>query len=117
VAQQAANKFNIPPNSEPTDEQVTAIEKEQMTAALRPFHNPKLRKALMDVKAAAEQVLDEVKARRTTVTMNAPATTLCSVSIRMETLNTPCFAMAMFIALMTGDRYWSRWLLAIEPRR
>jgi type I restriction enzyme R subunit len=53
-------KFSLPPGVEPTDDQLSAVEKETMTAALKPFHNPKLRKVIEAVKAAAEQVFDEV---------------------------------------------------------
>src|SRR5690606_23665010 len=60
VAQKAAVKFNLPPGTEPTDEQAKVVETEAMTIALKPFHNPKLRKAIDTVKAAAEQVIDEI---------------------------------------------------------
>ncbi len=42
-----------------------------MAEALKPFHNPKLRGTILRVKAAAEQVIDEVNATRS----SAPAST------------------------------------------
>jgi type I restriction enzyme R subunit len=60
VTQKAVEKFNLPANTEPTEEQLTAVETEAMTAALRPFHNPRLRKTIQTVKSVAEQVFDEV---------------------------------------------------------
>ena len=59
VAQKAVAKFNLPPGTDPTDEQITVVEKESMSAALQPFHNPKLRKTIETVKGVAEQVFDE----------------------------------------------------------
>jgi type I restriction enzyme R subunit len=60
VTQRAAEKFNLPPDNEPSEEQIAAVENDAMTAALRPFHNPKLRKTIVTVKGVAEQVFDEV---------------------------------------------------------
>jgi type I restriction enzyme R subunit len=60
VTQKAVTKFNLAPDVEPTDEQYAAVEKEAMTAALQPFHNPRLRKTIELVKGIAEQVMDEV---------------------------------------------------------
>lgn len=56
----AAQRFNLPPGQDPTDQQIEQIEREQMAAALRPFLNPTLRNTIMRIKAAAEQVFDEV---------------------------------------------------------
>lgn len=58
-AQLAAEKFSLPAEQEPTDEQITAVEREQMAAALAPFHNPKLREAILAAKRSLEQVIDE----------------------------------------------------------
>lgn len=60
----AAEKFNLPPGPDgeppqPTEEQLEQVEQAQMAAALKPFHDPKLRKAILETKAALEQVIDE----------------------------------------------------------
>lgn len=60
VAVAAAAKFGLPPDVEPTEQQVAAVEQERMAAALQPFHSPRLRKTLVDLKAAADQIIDEV---------------------------------------------------------
>lgn len=44
---------------EPTEEQLDQIEQEAMQAALKPFHNPNLRKAILEAKDSL-QVIDEV---------------------------------------------------------
>ena len=59
VVKRAIEKFNTPADQEPTDEQVEQVEQEMMTAAVKPFHNPKLRDLIIKVKAALEQVIDE----------------------------------------------------------
>jgi type I restriction enzyme R subunit len=59
-AQRAAVEFKLPPDQEPTEEQIDKVERVAMAEALKPFHNPKLRKAILDVKAELEQVIDEV---------------------------------------------------------
>jgi type I restriction enzyme R subunit len=61
--QLAVEKFNLPigPNGEapePTEQQVTQIEQQQMAAALRPFHDPKLRDAILAAKRSLDQVID-----------------------------------------------------------
>jgi type I restriction enzyme R subunit len=58
-AQLAIQQFNLPPDQEPTDEQTQQVEQPAMQAALRPFHNPKLRQAILDAKDSL-QVIDEV---------------------------------------------------------
>jgi type I restriction enzyme, R subunit len=55
----AAAKFNVPAEQEPTDEQITTVEREQMAIALTPFHNPRLREAILAAKRSLEQVIDE----------------------------------------------------------
>lgn len=60
VVQRAAAKFGLSASQEPTDEQYDAAEKELMSAALTPFHNPRLRNAILAAKAAAEQIIDEI---------------------------------------------------------
>ncbi len=55
----AVAKFQIPDGQEPTEEQIKLVEQEQMAAALRPFHNPRLRGAVLEAKRSLEQVIDE----------------------------------------------------------
>lgn len=55
----AAEKFKIPQGQEPTEEQVAEVEREQMGTALKAFHNPKLRGAILAAKQSLEQVIDE----------------------------------------------------------
>jgi len=56
----AAEKFKLPAGQQPTDEQLNQVEHEAMAQALKPFLSPKLRETIIRVKAAAEQVFDEV---------------------------------------------------------
>ncbi len=44
---------------EPTEEQVVEVEREQMAKALKAFHDPKLREAILAAKRSLEQVIDE----------------------------------------------------------
>ncbi|HEV2295272.1 MAG TPA: DEAD/DEAH box helicase family protein [Tepidisphaeraceae bacterium] len=60
VTIRATQELNLAPGQEPTDEQAAGVEQKAMAQALKPFHNPKLRNTILNVKAAAEQVLDEV---------------------------------------------------------
>ena len=62
VVRRAAAKFNLPAGQEPTEQQLNQAEDESMREAVKPFHNPKLRNAILNAKAASEQVLDEVTA-------------------------------------------------------
>lgn len=60
----AVEKFNIPvgpegEDPEPTEQQLNEIEQQQMTKALKPFHHPKLREAILTAKRSLEQVIDE----------------------------------------------------------
>jgi type I restriction enzyme R subunit len=57
--QSAVEKFKIPEDQEPTEEQVTQIERERMALALKAFHNPKLREVILAAKRSLEQVIDE----------------------------------------------------------
>ena len=62
--QLAVEKFNVSagPNGEPpepTEEQVVAVERQQMATALKAFHDPKLRDAILAAKRSLEQVIDE----------------------------------------------------------
>ena len=58
-AQRAAEKFDLAEDEEPTDEQLQAAEQAAMAAALKAFHEPKLREVIIAVKASLEQVIDE----------------------------------------------------------
>jgi type I restriction enzyme R subunit len=58
TARRAAAKFQLPPGQEPTDQQLQAAEQEAMRAALRPFHNPRLRDAIQTARDRS-QVIDE----------------------------------------------------------
>ncbi|MEW4527903.1 DEAD/DEAH box helicase family protein [Maioricimonas sp. JC845] len=60
VASHASEKFQIPPGQEATDEQLEAAEQETMAAALKPFHNPKLRETILAIRSLLEQIIDEV---------------------------------------------------------
>ncbi len=57
---QAVEKFHLPPDAEPTEEQLNAVEKQAMAIALKPFQDPKLRDAILRVKAQNDQIIDEV---------------------------------------------------------
>ena len=56
----ARGMFNLPANQEPSEDQLSQAETAGMTEALKPFHNPKLRDVLLFIKAALEQVIDEI---------------------------------------------------------
>jgi type I restriction enzyme R subunit len=55
----AADKHKLPEGLEPTEEQVAAVEQELMALALKRFHDPKLREAILAAKRSLEQVIDE----------------------------------------------------------
>jgi len=62
VAARAAETFNLPPNAEPTAEQLDAAEAELMQAAVKPFRKAALRKAVLAVWEEVNsqwQVIDE----------------------------------------------------------
>jgi hypothetical protein len=55
-------KFNVPEGpdgepAEPTEEQVIEVEREQMATALKAFHNPKLRDAILAAKRSLDKLL------------------------------------------------------------
>jgi type I restriction enzyme R subunit len=56
--QKALEKFKVPEGKEPTEKQLQQVEQEQMGEALKPFHNPKLRNAILSVRDSF-QVIDE----------------------------------------------------------
>lgn len=60
VTKKAAEKFELPLGQEPIDEHMDAAEFELMSDALKPFHDPKLRNLILDIKAQLEQVIDEI---------------------------------------------------------
>jgi type I restriction enzyme, R subunit len=57
--QMAAELFRVPEGQEPSEEQVAQVEREQMATALKSFHDPKLREAILAAKRSLEQVIDE----------------------------------------------------------
>lgn len=56
----AKEDLGLAEDEEPNEEQLTKTERENMTEALKPFHNPKLREAILAAKASAEQIIDEI---------------------------------------------------------
>ncbi len=56
----AAEHFGLPAGEEPTDEQLDQAEQAAMRDALRPFHQPELREAVINIKRSLEQVIDEI---------------------------------------------------------
>ena len=44
---------------EPSEEQIEEVERQQMAVALKSFHDPRLRDAILEAKRAADQVIDE----------------------------------------------------------
>ena len=52
--------IETPPEIEPTEAQMDAAEQYAMGEALKPFHEPKLRELLIQIKGSLEQVIDEV---------------------------------------------------------
>lgn len=60
VAAHAAAKFNLADGESATDEQLAKAEAERMRQALKPFHTPAVRRAILDAQAELTQVIDEV---------------------------------------------------------
>jgi type I restriction enzyme R subunit len=58
VAEKAAEKFGLAADEEPTEKQSEAVEQELMRAALKPFHNPKLRELILGIRKSLDQVID-----------------------------------------------------------
>ncbi len=56
----AVEQFHLAPETEPTEEQLNVVEQQAVAAALKPFHNPKLRAAILQAKDRNDQVIDEV---------------------------------------------------------
>ena len=59
TVQQAREEFGLSADEEPTEEQRQKIERARMTEALKPFHNPKFREAILTVQSSLEQIIDE----------------------------------------------------------
>jgi len=59
-ASKAADVFGLKPGQDPTAEQLDQAEAELVQTALRPFHNPRLRDLLFNLKRSHEQVIDEI---------------------------------------------------------
>ena len=59
VTAQAVQTFQVPEGQEPDEKQLQQIEQERMRTALKPFHDPKLRDAILATKRNLEQVIDE----------------------------------------------------------
>jgi type I restriction enzyme, R subunit len=57
---EARKRFKVPDDAEPSEQQVQEVERERMAHALKPFHNPKLRQAILTVQASLEQLIDEL---------------------------------------------------------
>lgn len=58
-AQLALERFQLAEDAEPSEEQIKEVEQARMATALRPFHQPKLREAILAAKQSLEQVIDE----------------------------------------------------------
>jgi len=56
----ARETFKIPEGTEPTEKQLDEVEQVMIAEALKPFHSPKVRNKIVDIKKAHEQVIDEV---------------------------------------------------------
>ena len=56
----AVEQFGVAEGNEPTDEQMHEAEQQSMAQALKPFHNPKLRQIILNIKSSHEQIIDEV---------------------------------------------------------
>ena len=54
--EKAKEKFRV---EEPSEEQVGAVEKDQVAKALATFHKPKLREAILGIRRSLDQVIDE----------------------------------------------------------
>jgi type I restriction enzyme R subunit len=59
-AAKAKALFSLPEYEEPTERQLDEAERQSLAAALKPFHDPTLREAIIAAKAMAEQIIDEV---------------------------------------------------------
>ena len=55
----AVETFKLPPETEPTEEQLAQAEQAMIAEALKPFHDANLRRKILDIKRSHEQVIDE----------------------------------------------------------
>lgn len=55
----AAQENNLPPDHEPTEDQVNIVEHRRMAEALKPFLSPKLRESILAIRRSLDQVIDE----------------------------------------------------------
>lgn len=60
TVQEARQRFGLAGDAEPSEKQVQEAERERMSRALRPFHDPKLREAILTVQQSVEQLIDEL---------------------------------------------------------
>ena len=56
---EAAERFDLADDEEPTVEQLDAVEHERMSRALKPFTRPELRRAIVEVIQSLYQIIDE----------------------------------------------------------
>ncbi len=59
IAPLAEAKYQLAKDQEPTEKQLDEVEHEQMSNALKPFHNPRLRDKLTEARRDLDQVIDE----------------------------------------------------------
>ncbi len=59
-AAKASEVFALAPGQEPTEGQLDDVQETMTAEALKPFHNPKLRELLLNLKRNHEQVIDEI---------------------------------------------------------
>ena len=55
----AVAKHGLPEDGEPTSEQLDAVERERMAEALKPFSQPQLRRAIVEIAQSLYQIIDE----------------------------------------------------------
>jgi type I restriction enzyme R subunit len=58
--ERAAEKFQLAEGQEPTEKQLEQVQEELLRQALKPFHDPKLRDRLANVRRSLDQIIDEV---------------------------------------------------------
>ncbi|MFA9479348.1 type I restriction-modification enzyme R subunit C-terminal domain-containing protein [Phycisphaerales bacterium AB-hyl4] len=61
VREQAVQRFELGPDDEPSTQQLEEVERDSARQALKPFHNPRLREAVLTAsQQSTEQVIDEI---------------------------------------------------------
>lgn len=58
----ARTTYDVDPDEEPSEEQLDAVEREAVAEALKPFHEPELRQAILGARASLDQIIDHVTA-------------------------------------------------------